>query len=248
MAAAGGSESLPVSIGSLDAGCGTPAPFADRSQFALAALIGVDPPTRGMSAPNRNDVAPASVSVSLREEGVEVEYLDGRISFYRGVPQRVEESLTTPPGKQTHVLVTDPTETEGVLVYVNDLKTHDDILEQTGVGRVVLGEDEAEELFPGVTARRPGGRRTEIEADPAVAGGRVFVFVEDDWGEDSYEFVAAESADGTDGAPAGDDEDTDADGDDVDADGDDADTDADGDDADVEADADGETGTGGGRE
>ena len=146
-----------------------------------------------MSAPHRNDVAPASVSVSLREEGVEVEYLDGRVTFYHGVPRRVEGSLTTPPGKQAHVLVTDPTETEGVLLYVNDLKTHDDVLEQTGVGRVILGEDDEEELFPGVTARRPGGRRTEIEADPEVAGGRVFVFVEDDWSEDSYEFVAADA-------------------------------------------------------
>ncbi|WP_284013741.1 DUF5796 family protein [Halobaculum litoreum] len=144
-----------------------------------------------MSAPNRNDIAPASVSVALREEGVEVEYLDGRVTFYHGVPQVVEDTLTTPPGKETHVLVTDPTETEGVLVYVNDLKTHDDILEQTGVGRVVLGEGAEEELFPGVVARRPGGQRTEIEADPEVAGGRVFAFVEDDWGEDSYEFVAA---------------------------------------------------------
>ncbi|MFC7070206.1 DUF5796 family protein [Halobaculum lipolyticum] len=157
-----------------------------------------------MSAPHRNDIAPASVSVALREEGVEVEYLDGRVTFYHGVPQVVapDDSLTTPPGKETHVLVTDPTETEGVLLYVNDLKTHDDILEQTGVGRVVLGEGDEEELFPGVVARRPGGRRTVIEADPAVAGGRVFAFVEDDWGEDSYEFVAAD--DDTDGSDFGD--------------------------------------------
>ena len=111
-----------------------------------------------MSAPHRNDIAPASVSVALREEGVEVEYLDGRVTFYHGVPQVVEDTLTTAPGKEAHVLVTDPTETEGVLLYVNDLKTHDEILEQTGVGRVILGEGEEEELFPGVTARRPGGQ------------------------------------------------------------------------------------------
>ncbi|QLG62305.1 DUF5796 family protein [Halorarum salinum] len=154
-----------------------------------------------MSAPNRSDVAPATVSVALREEGIEVEYLDGRVTFYHGVPEAVEGSLTTPPGKETHVLVTDPTETEGVLVYVNDLKTHDDILRDTGVGRVMLGEGEEEELFPGVTARRPGGQRTELEADPEVARGRVFVFAEDDWGEHSYEFVEgtdAESAEATD--------------------------------------------------
>ena len=142
-----------------------------------------------MGAANRSDVAPATVSVALREEGVEVEYLDGRVTFYRGVPERVSGTLTTAPGKQTHVLVTDPTETEGVLMYVNDRKTADEILEDSGVGRVVLGEGETEELFPGVTVSRPGGQRTAVEADPEVARGRVFVFAEDDWSERSYELV-----------------------------------------------------------
>lgn len=159
-----------------------------------------------MSAPNRSDVAPATVSVALREEGVEIEYLDGRVTFYHGVPKAVEGSLTTPPGKQTHVLVTDPTETEGVLLYVNDLKTHDDILADTGVGRVILGEGEEEELFPGVTVRRPGGQRTELEADPEVARGRVFAFVEDDWGEQSYEFVTGDVADTSEPAETGEDD------------------------------------------
>lgn len=135
------------------------------------------------------DVPPSTVGVDLVESGVEVEYADGRTTFYRGVPEPVTDSLTTPPKKETHVLVTDPTETEGVLLYVNDLKTHDDILESTGVGRVILDNGESEEVFPGVTVRRPGGMRTEVEADPEVVRGRVFVFVEDDWGEASYEFV-----------------------------------------------------------
>ncbi len=136
-----------------------------------------------------NDVPPSTVGVELLESGVEVEYADGRTTFYRGVPEVVPDTLTTPPKKETHVLVTDPTETEGVLLYVNDLTTHDDILESTGVGRVILDDGESEEVFPGVTVRRPGGMRTEVEADPEVARGRVFVFVEDDWGEASYEFV-----------------------------------------------------------
>ena len=89
------------------------------------------------------------------------------------------------------MLVTDQTETEGVMCYVNDLKTHDEILEQTGVGRVVLEAGEEEELFPGVTVRRIDGNRTEVEADPDMARGRVFVFVEDDWGEESFELVNA---------------------------------------------------------
>ena len=141
----------------------------------------------------RSDVAPSTLPVRLREGGVEVEYLDGRTTFYRGVPSKAEETLSTAPGKEVHVLVTGPDETEGVMMYVNDRKTHDDILRSTGVGRIVLDEGETEELFPGVTVGTPDGMRCRIEADPAVARGRVFVFVEDDWGEDSYELVERDS-------------------------------------------------------
>ena len=149
------------------------------------------------------DVPPSTVGVDLVESGVEVEYVDGRTTFYRGVPEPVTDTLTTPPKKETHVLVTDPTETEGVLLYVNDLKTHDDILKSTGVGRVILSDGGSEEVFPGVTARRPGGMRTEIDVDLGVTRGRVFVFVEDDWTEQSYEFVRADE-DGADDPEAGD--------------------------------------------
>lgn len=141
--------------------------------------------------PFRNDVPPSTVGVDLREEGVVVEYTDGRTTLYRGVPTAESGTLRTGPGKECHVLVTDPTETEGVMVYVNDLKTHDEILESTGVGRVILDEGDQEDVFPGVTVRRVGGERTEVEADTEVAGGRVFVFVEDNWGEESFELVAA---------------------------------------------------------
>jgi len=67
-----------------------------------------------MSAPSRSDVPPTSIGIDLREEGVVVEYLDGRTTLYRGVPDAAEGSVTAGPGKETHVLVTDPTETEGV--------------------------------------------------------------------------------------------------------------------------------------
>ncbi|WP_372912108.1 DUF5796 family protein [Salinigranum sp.] len=145
-----------------------------------------------MSAPHRNDVAPSTLSVSLLDEGVEVEYTDGRKTLYRGVPEKTSTTLTTQPGRDLHVLVTDPTDSEGVLVYVDDLKTHDDILESTGVGRVILDQGEEEELFPGVVVRRVGELRYAVDADPEVARGRVFAFVEDDWGEDSYEFVTTD--------------------------------------------------------
>jgi len=140
-----------------------------------------------------NDVPPRTLGVELREEVVVVTYADGRTTIYRGVPQKVSGSLKTAPGKETHILVTDPTETEGVLLYVNDLKTADEILEDTGVGRILLSEDDREDVFPGVTVSRTDGLRTTVEADPEEARGRVFVFVEDDWGEASYEFVADEA-------------------------------------------------------
>ncbi|MFB6169889.1 MAG: DUF5796 family protein [Haloarculaceae archaeon] len=139
----------------------------------------------------RNDVAPDTLGIDLQAEGIEVTYTDGRSVFYHGVPEKCEGTVTTAPGKDVHVLVTDPTETEGVLVYVNDRKTHDDILESSGVGRVILDKGEETGLFPGVTARQQA-YRVEIEADPDAARGRVFVFEEDEMGERSFEIVSGE--------------------------------------------------------
>lgn len=138
---------------------------------------------------HRSTVSPSTLSVDLREEGVVVEYLDGREAFYRGVPQKVEGTVRTRPGVLVQVLVMDPTDTEGVLTYVNDRNTHDNILEETGVGRVFVEPGEETELFPGVTARADG-HAVVVEADPDVAGGRVFVFAEDELDEQSYEIVA----------------------------------------------------------
>jgi hypothetical protein len=136
----------------------------------------------------RNDVPPDTLGVELTEDGVAVEYNDGRTVFYHGVPKKAEGMVRTAPAKDAHVLVTDETGTQGILMYVNDLNTHDDILEDTGVGRVML-DDEEEELFPGVVVR-DHQMRTEVEADLDVVDGRVFVFEEDEMGEQSYEIVA----------------------------------------------------------
>ena len=136
----------------------------------------------------RNDVPPDTLGVELSDDGVAVEYLDGREVFYRGVPTATEDRVRAAPGKDVHVLVTDQTETQGIMLYINDLNTHDDILEETGVGRVMLDPGEAESLFPGVDVRMDG-YAIEVEADPEVARGRVFVFEEDQLGESSYEFV-----------------------------------------------------------
>lgn len=136
----------------------------------------------------RRDIAPDTLGVELTADGIAVEYLDGREVFYHGPPEKVEGSVTAPPGKLTQVLVTDPTETEGVLVYVNDRSTSGDILEDTGVGRVILDSGEDEELFPGVSVAVKG-HSVEVTADPETARGRVFVFAEDERSEHAYEIV-----------------------------------------------------------
>lgn len=145
----------------------------------------------------RSDIAPDTLDVSLEPEGVEVTYTDGRSVFYHGVPTKVAENVTSGPGKDVHVLVTDPTEKQGVMVYVNDRTTADEILKSSGVGRVVVDRGETESIFPGVEATNRG-YRVEVAANLDQTRGRVFVFVEDELGEQSYEVVAPEESDGDD--------------------------------------------------
>ena len=142
---------------------------------------------------DRSDIAPQTLGVSLEPKGVEVTYLDGRSVFYHGVPQKREGNVVCPPGRDVHVLVTSANGTEGVMVYVNDRSTHDDILESTGVGRVILERGEATSLFPGVEAENHG-YRVEVTADPETSRGRVFVFAEDQTGEAAYELVGEPTA------------------------------------------------------
>jgi len=137
---------------------------------------------------HRNDVAPGTLGVDVRDGSVAVDYLDGRTVTYAGPLREVEGELRCKPGKDVHVLVTDESETEGVLVYVNDRKTHDDILDGSGVGRVLLDSGEGTELFPGVEVRIDG-HAVVVEADDALDG-RVFVFEEDELGERAFEIVA----------------------------------------------------------
>jgi hypothetical protein len=83
-------------------------------------------------------------------DGVVLEYTDGRELFYHGVPECVETPHRTAPGKQVHVLVTDASKQRGVL-WVDERRTDNGILESSGVGRVMLGPKETATLFPGVT-------------------------------------------------------------------------------------------------
>ncbi len=136
-----------------------------------------------------SEVAPDTLPVELTDDGIVVEYTDGRQVYYRGVPNTVESPHTTAPGKDVHVLVTDASETQGVLVYVNERTTEDEILEGSGVGRVLLGSEDETTVFPGVSVRG-GGLRAEIGVDFDAVDGRVFVFEEDEMGERSLELVA----------------------------------------------------------
>lgn len=140
---------------------------------------------------HRTDVPPDTLGVDLEDDGITVTYLDGREAFYRGVPRTVEGSVTSGPGKEVHVLVTDESETQGVLLYVNDLRTDEEILEETGVGRAIVDDGDEQSLFPGVRASVEAHRVT-VSVDYGAVDGRVFVFIEDELGEDSVEILPDE--------------------------------------------------------
>ena len=136
----------------------------------------------------RSEISPETLSVQLVEGGITVTYSDGREVFYRGPPTPTDSPHQTAPGKDTHVLVTDASETQGVLLYINEDRTEDAILKGSGVGRVLLTQGEESTLFPGVTVRG-GGLRDEIIVDHDLLDGRVFVFEEDQFEEFAYEIV-----------------------------------------------------------
>ena len=149
----------------------------------------------------QSEVAPDTLAVDLTEGGIEVEYADGRTVFYHGVPERVERA-TVPPGKDAHVLVTNGEGTHGVLTYVNERTTEDEILEDSGVGRILLDSGEETTVFPGVSVQE-SDLRVVVRADPETVDGRVFVFAEDEMGESAYELVAEAPGDEAGADPSG---------------------------------------------
>lgn len=144
--------------------------------------------------PVHNEVPPEPLQVELDDGGIYVTYRDNRRVFYNGVPQPVEGTVRCQPGKEVQVLVVDRAGTEGVMTYVNERKTTDEILESSGVGRVLLEPGDTTELFAGVWAT-VDGVAIEISADPEAAGGRVFVFEEDELGEAMYEITGSTDED-----------------------------------------------------
>ena len=133
------------------------------------------------------EIAPAALPVELVEGGIVVTYQDGREVIYRGVPERVGPKYATGPGREIHLLVTDGD--TGRLVYVDERMTDPEILERTGVGRILLTVDDPVEAQPGITACKTG-LRIEFTVAPADLKGTAFVFEQDQFGEHSVELAA----------------------------------------------------------
>jgi len=143
---------------------------------------------------DHSEVPPDTLTVELTDGGIGVRYTDGRRVFYHGVPTPVESPHRTAPGKEVHVLVTDGSGASGVLLYVNERGTDEEILSDSGVGRVLVGRGERATLFPGVTVE--GGQlRETVAVDHDALDGRVFVFEEDQFEERSFEIVPEAQSD-----------------------------------------------------
>lgn len=134
---------------------------------------------------HRSNVSPDPLPVEATDAGIVLEYQDGRRVEYGATSRRPSGDIEATTAYEIHVLVTDEAPTEGVMVYVNDYNTSDDILESTGVGRLILGDGEQAAVYPGVTARRDGERIT-ISTDAEAVEGRVYSFVENQLDERAY--------------------------------------------------------------
>jgi len=134
-----------------------------------------------------HEVDPETLTVTIDENGVEITYDDGRTVRYRGVPVGRGESVRVPARRRIHVLGTDADGTSGALVYLTDRRTHEAVLEESGVGRL-FPDGSGRTVLPGVTAALDGSDIV-IRADPDAVPGRVFVFEEDERTEHGYELL-----------------------------------------------------------
>ena len=140
-----------------------------------------------------SNVSPAPLPVDQSGAGISIEYLDGRRVTYHADPEDTESDVEATITREVHVLVVDPRGEEGVMVYVNDYDTDDEILEATGVGRVLLSDGDVERIFPGVTATRQG-ERILIDIDEESFDGWAYVFVENQLGEHAYRLATPSDA------------------------------------------------------
>ncbi len=151
--------------------------------MAIGGVNGVAATACPMAA--RSNVSPVPLQLEARDPGIAVRYLDGRLVEYATPIADADHEVGANITYAIHVLVTDESETEGVMVYLNDYDTSDDVLESTGVGRILLEEGESASVYPGVTASRSGDR-IDVGADAAAVAGSVLVFVENQLEERAY--------------------------------------------------------------
>lgn len=136
----------------------------------------------------RESVTPATLRVEHEDEGLVVEYLDGRRTVYRQDPEPTEPPLRLTPERLVQILHTDPDQHEGVLVYVNDRDTTADILEESGVGRVTLAPNEEAVVMPGITVTMDGHAPVlSVEFD--AIDGELYVFSEGHLGSAAYRLL-----------------------------------------------------------
>lgn len=138
----------------------------------------------------RDPVAPETLAVDIKDDAITVEYLDGRAVTYDEHPTPTTPPVRAQQRRFIQVLVADAETNEGILIYVNDLDTEAEILEDTGVGRAIVRSGETTELFPGVTAT-VDGQTIRIDVDPDSIDERVFVFEESALTQRAYELTTA---------------------------------------------------------
>lgn len=139
---------------------------------------------------HRSNVSPVPLPVERESDRIRLTYLDGRVVTYRGPFDDRDGGVRANRSFAVHVLVVDPESEEGVMTYINDYDTSDDILESTGVGRVLLAEGESEAIYPGVTARL-SGETIDVRVHSAVGQVNVYAFVENDRGESAVKLTGS---------------------------------------------------------
>ena len=133
----------------------------------------------------RTNVSPTFLPVRKRDSQIELTYLDDRTVTYSGPFDTSLDTVEANRSVEVHVLIVDSEFKEGMMVYINDYDTVDDILESSGVGRIILPDGGVETLYPGVRVIRDG-ERIRVTAGEAPDDIWCFAFIESQLSEDAY--------------------------------------------------------------
>ncbi len=136
----------------------------------------------------RESVTPETLSVRVTDEEIAVAYQDGHIVRFQTPPEPTTPPVRTQPQRRVQVLIVNEEETDGQLIYINELNTEAEILQETGVGRAFVDTEEPIEVLPGVVAYQDG-YAVVVDLEPKTTTGRVFLFEEDQFAEQAYELL-----------------------------------------------------------